>query len=242
LGAVTIAVLEAARALVPSDRAHDAPGVWRGLEAFLAASGVAHYLAAVVPLPGIDLRTHVLRTNWPEAWFERYMRDALWRTDPLYTGAVGSRIALEEAALREATRDLPRSHEVLEHYAAAGLTGHGAVPCLVVGAYQLFVILSAGRTLSTDEFHVVAAMTRIMVQRLYEVAPDLFARHGQLTPRERQIVGLTAQGFTSNEIADDLGISARTVFAHLTSAGDKLHAANKTETVVNAYRYGQIAM
>lgn len=61
-------------------------------------------------------------------------------------------------------------------------------------------------------------------------------------PREREIVGHTARGKTSNEIGRELGISARTVFAHLTSAGEKLRAANKTETVVNAFRYGQISL
>jgi hypothetical protein len=32
------------------------------------------------------------------------------------------------------------------------------------------------------------------------------------------------------------------VFAHLTAAGDKLKAANKTECVVNAFRHAQIAL
>jgi LuxR family quorum sensing-dependent transcriptional regulator len=83
-------------------------------------------------------------------------------------------------------------------------------------------------------------MIQRLIDRLHEVDPGVCERVGQLTVRERQIVLHTSYGKTSNEIADELGISPRTVFAHLTSAGEKLKATNKTETVVNAFRYNQI--
>lgn len=51
---------------------------------------------------------------------------------------------------------------------------------------------------------------------------------------------LTAFGKTAGEIADVLDISQRTVHAHLQNASVKLNASNKTHTVVEALRYGQI--
>jgi DNA-binding CsgD family transcriptional regulator len=56
------------------------------------------------------------------------------------------------------------------------------------------------------------------------------------------VVELSAVGKTANEIASVLKISQRTVHAHLQNASEKLRASNKTHTVVEALRYGQISM
>ena len=65
-------------------------------------------------------------------------------------------------------------------------------------------------------------------------------RPGDLSERERHVLQLTAIGKTAAEIADLLSISQRTVHAHLQNASDKMNASNKTHTVVEALRYGQI--
>jgi DNA-binding CsgD family transcriptional regulator len=49
-------------------------------------------------------------------------------------------------------------------------------------------------------------------------------------------------GKTASEIAEELKISQRTVHAHLQNASEKLRASNKTHTVVEALRYGQISV
>lgn len=67
-------------------------------------------------------------------------------------------------------------------------------------------------------------------------------RPGGLSPRERRIVELTAHGKTAGDIADILRISHRTVHAHLQNAGVKLDARNKTQTVVEAMRFGQVSL
>jgi len=67
-------------------------------------------------------------------------------------------------------------------------------------------------------------------------------RPGDLSDRERRVLELTALGKTAGEIAEVLNISQRTVHAHLQNASEKLRASNKTQTVVEALRYGQISM
>jgi LuxR family transcriptional regulator, quorum-sensing system regulator BjaR1 len=71
------------------------------------------------------------------------------------------------------------------------------------------------------------------------IAPE---RAGGLSGRERRVVVLSAEGRTASEIAGILAISQRTVHAHLQNASDKLRARNKTQTVVQALRYGQITL
>ena len=57
-----------------------------------------------------------------------------------------------------------------------------------------------------------------------------------LTPREREVVGLSAQGMTSQEVADELGMSARTVNQHVDNVALKLGTRNRAHTVAEAIR------
>ncbi len=54
----------------------------------------------------------------------------------------------------------------------------------------------------------------------------------RLTPREREILGLLAQGLRYKEIGVQLGISTSTVRAHLHSIYSKLGVESRTEAVV----------
>lgn len=50
-----------------------------------------------------------------------------------------------------------------------------------------------------------------------------------LTPRERQVLDRVAAGYTSREIADGLGVSARTVESHRAAIGAKLGTTSQVE-------------
>jgi len=53
-----------------------------------------------------------------------------------------------------------------------------------------------------------------------------------LTPRENEILGLLAKGLSYKEIADQLGVTFRTVQAHLHTIYGKLHVQSRTEAVL----------
>ena len=57
-----------------------------------------------------------------------------------------------------------------------------------------------------------------------------------LTPREREVLGWVAQGKSTREISEILGIASRTVDEHVKAAGRKLGAANRTHAVAIALR------
>ena len=61
-----------------------------------------------------------------------------------------------------------------------------------------------------------------------------------LTRREREVLGLLAQGKANQEIADQLVISQRTVKFHVSSILHKLNASNRTEAVSIAVQLGLI--
>ncbi len=59
-----------------------------------------------------------------------------------------------------------------------------------------------------------------------------------LTAREMQVLRLVAQGHTNAGIAAELGISERTVKAHVSNLLGKLHLSDRTQAAVYAWREG----
>jgi len=106
--------------------------------------------------------------------------------------------------------------------------------CVIVAGPELAVGPAA-----LDEFHYFckAALRTLLRHGRIDTA-----RPGDLSERERDVLRLTAIGKTAAEIAALLAISQRTVHAHLQNAGDKMNASNKTHTVIEALRYGQIRL
>jgi two-component system nitrate/nitrite response regulator NarL len=63
-----------------------------------------------------------------------------------------------------------------------------------------------------------------------------------LTPREREVLALLAQGLANKMIAPRLGISEHTVKTHVAAVYEKLHARNRAEAVVAAARQGLLLL
>ncbi|MDV2116563.1 response regulator transcription factor [Alcaligenes faecalis] len=85
-----------------------------------------------------------------------------------------------------------------------------------------------------DEQDLIDAIQKgqdVLDRHLREQAQQAETLHllASLTPRERQILELVAQGFTTRQIADALGLSPRTVDAHRVSIGAKLGTTSQAE-------------
>jgi RNA polymerase sigma factor (sigma-70 family) len=68
-----------------------------------------------------------------------------------------------------------------------------------------------------------------------------FDAHDTLTPRQREVLQLTAEGKTNGEVAARLNISQRTVENHRATLMQKLGLRNQTELIRHAIRHGLIA-
>jgi two-component system response regulator NreC len=69
-----------------------------------------------------------------------------------------------------------------------------------------------------------------------------FDSYNQLTEREREVLRLSAEGHTTQEIANTLVISPKTVEGHKTSLMAKLGIRNRTELIKYALRRGIISV
>jgi two-component system response regulator NreC len=68
--------------------------------------------------------------------------------------------------------------------------------------------------------------------------PDLL---GQLSPREREIFSLVAQGFTNQQIADQLGISIKSVETYRARVMEKLGLRSRADLVQYALSCGVLS-
>ena len=107
------------------------------------------------------------------------------------------------------------------------------------------VLLSGIRTVASGEALLSPGATRALITRfLTGPAPGpLLAppeRLDDLTPREREITALAAEGKSNNEIAGQLFLSVLTVRSHIQRALTKLGARDRAQLVVIAYQTGLV--
>ncbi|RPF22802.1 response regulator transcription factor [Myceligenerans xiligouense] len=78
------------------------------------------------------------------------------------------------------------------------------------------------------------------VRRLVRARPRAAGGAAELTAREREVLGLVAEGLTNAEIAASLVVGVETIRTHVSSALSKLGARDRTQAVVRAYQAGLI--
>jgi len=207
------------------------------LEAFFRSLGATHFLLTGFPLPGRPIEPLVVRVNWGEL----RSPSGLSSRDPLLDRAL--RVHHPQLWTLSA-EDVRSGTSVLLGALPSDRPINVLVsPICAFLPYQA-VLIAAGTGLMVDTKvrlavnHVAAEALR----RLIDLGSVRLERPGELSARERRVVELSAQGKTANEIAKILEISQRTVHAHLQNASEKMGASNKTHTVVEALRYGQISV
>ncbi len=105
-------------------------------------------------------------------------------------------------------------------------------------------LVSAIRAVSRGEVFLYPSLAGRLVQDYLRRGP---AGEGEppgdeLTPREQEVLTLIAQGFSNNEIADQLVISAKTVDRHRENIMRKLNLHNRVDLVKYALRKGLIGL
>jgi len=80
---------------------------------------------------------------------------------------------------------------------------------------------------------LVARVRRLIERGRASVPPSVASR---LTKREREVLGLLAEGLTQAEIASKLVISQKTVGSHIERILSKLGVRNRTQAVALAFR------
>lgn len=131
------------------------------------------------------------------------------------------------------------TYETDEHVAQALRAGASGFIGKGIGADGL---INAVRTIAEGETLLSPAATRALVARFLATPQDTPAPPSDelaaLTPREREMVALVATGLSNQEIAEQMVVSPYTVRAHVQRAMTKLHARDRAQLVVIAFRTG----
>jgi DNA-binding NarL/FixJ family response regulator len=95
-------------------------------------------------------------------------------------------------------------------------------------------LLGAIRAVASGDAYVDPRLRPLLLARLTT------ERIGVLSPREREVLDLLAQGLTGEEVAVRLSLSPETVRTHVRNAMDKLEAHTRVHAVAIALRQGEI--
>lgn len=120
--------------------------------------------------------------------------------------------------------------------------------CLVSGAQGYILkedadseLISAIRALKTGNIYISPSFSNEVIKCLFEHKSNTEKKRGSavrrvLTPREREVLKLVAEGNSNKEVAHKLGISVRTAEHHRLNIMKKLGVTNTAGLVIYALR------
>ena len=101
-------------------------------------------------------------------------------------------------------------------------------------------LLDAVFALHRGQGYLGPQAARVLADRYTRPGEESTDPYGSLTPREREVFHLVAEGKSTKEIASALGVSVKTAENHRTRVMDKLGVHNAAELVRYAARKGLI--
>lgn len=130
-------------------------------------------------------------------------------------------------SMKERSEDVRQSIEA----GAVGYIPKSSEPEILINALKL--VLSGGVYLPPNVLGAAETKERSLDdgRDISEPGDDQFAR---LTPRQREVLALMAQGKSNKEIAMELGLAAGTVKIHVSSIFKALKVSNRTRAVIAA--------
>jgi DNA-binding NarL/FixJ family response regulator len=98
------------------------------------------------------------------------------------------------------------------------------------------------RAVARGEIYLSPALSKLLVADFLERAGRTESANDRLTPRQRQILQLIAEGQTTKEIAAHLGLSIKTVETHRTQLMERLDVHDIAGLVRYAIRTGLVML
>ena len=216
--------------------------VMDAMEKALSLFGFENFIMTGLPGPRERFEQAVLARKWPEGWFEIYAREDYVRVDPIIRQC---RNTVQPFEWREAALDPqnePRALEVMNRAVDYRMREGFCLPVHGINGYEACLSMSgtsldlSSRTKTALHLMSMYAFERIRSQ----IGPA--PRSKSLTSREKEMLVWAAAGKSAADTGEILGITERTVTAHIVSACHKLEASNKTHAVARALQYRLISV
>ncbi len=219
------------------------------LETFFLRFGYLGFtFAAVRRVKSLYLHARMLHT-WPATIQTNFEQAELFNADPII---IRSRTALEPFVWDLSVYDCsdPIQQELARLRKGTGVSGGLCVPLAEAFEGRSVLFLSGkGFDASAQSVLCITLVAQHMMAKLNLLnrssasggSPGgVFQSDGELSARERQVLGWIAFGKSSREVAQIMAISEHTVNDYIASAMAKLNASNRTEAVLRALLTNQI--
>jgi DNA-binding CsgD family transcriptional regulator len=229
--------------LTLTESAPDADAMYWGLQAKALDLGFEYCAYSfITPLPLSNPRV-LMRNNYPLAWQKRYVRAGYLQIDPTLRHARKSQSPLlwSESVFADARKmwEEAQSHGLKHGWVQSCLDG--------TGGGSMLTLLRSAMPLSAHELADKQTRMRWLVHAAHmglghTIRSSLRAQSGiRLTAREVEVLKWTADGKSTQDVADILAVSKNTVNFHIKNAMGKLHSSNKTAAVVQAALRGYLS-
>ncbi len=206
--------------------------------------GFENFIMTGLPNPKERFEQVVLLKKWPMGWFDIYAKHDYVRSDPIIRLCKNTTQPFEWSEAPYDRMTERKAAEVMDRATDFRMRDGFCLPIHGVNGYEAcFSMSGVDLDLSPrtkPALHLMAMYAFERARRLLEtqspVAPSL------LTPREREALIWAAAGKSAADTGEILGITERTVTAHIVSACQKLEAVNKTQAVARALQYKLIQL
>jgi LuxR family transcriptional regulator, quorum-sensing system regulator BjaR1 len=216
------------------DRLTTPEAVMDAMERSLSFFGFENFIMTCLPRPRERFEHAVLMRKWPDGWFEIYTSEDYvrhhcrntvqpfeWQDAPIYANAG------------------PRALEVMNRAVDYGMKQGFCLPVHGINGYEACLSMSGtSLDLSPRTKPALHLMSMYAFERIRAHVVPVSDKHVKtLTSREREMLVWAAAGKSAADTGDILGITERTVTAHIVSACQKLEATNKTQAVARALQH-----
>jgi DNA-binding CsgD family transcriptional regulator len=204
----------------------------------LKKHGFEYHCVSFLATATETLEDVLLSNRLPEEWLKLYIEKDYVHHDPAFRYAKTTIRPFRwfKDAPYDPERE-PHAAEVVQRAGDFGILDGFLIP-VASTAGRVGQIWFGGRTLDLPEHQLPALhLTAIYAfDRILRLHGSPAPRRARLTPREREILTLVANGRSTWEIGEALHISSRTVKEHIKHLCSKLGAVTRTQAVMIAVR------
>lgn len=220
---------------------HDMQQLSAALKAYSTSLGLPYFSYFLVS--GSDEEEEVFLSNYRQNWLDRYLRKSYQHYDPVIVTSRNARLPFfwNQKTFLSPFRKIQKRvfYEAREFSISAGYSIPIRGPNNDLG---VFSIVSSGDQDLVEAVRHEGSKALLVAMQAHDRAMVICAdtacaqQTPDLSPRELECIKWTAEGKTSDEIADIISISAATVNYHINKVISKLAAANRHHAAIIAVR------